>query len=91
MDYTPKMADNTMQDRTYLDDAITAREACKLFGIGPDRFLRTRACLPSFPTPVNRKPMPMSLRISSSPTTATTSAQPVVHPRAALSHAARPH
>ena len=41
MDYTPKMADNTMQDRTYLDDAITAREACKLFGIGPDRFLRT--------------------------------------------------
>jgi len=32
-----------MQDRTYLDDAITAREACKLFGIGPDRFLRTPA------------------------------------------------
>lgn len=51
------MSSNTMQDRTYLDDAITAREACKLFGIGPDRFLRTRACLPSFPTPVNRKPL----------------------------------
>lgn len=35
------MMEDTMQDRTYLDDAITAREACKLFGIGPDRFLRT--------------------------------------------------
>lgn len=46
-----------MSDREYLDQAIDAKEACKLFGIGPDRFLRTRACLPSFPAPVNRKPM----------------------------------
>lgn len=44
-------------DRAYLDEAITAKEACRLFGIGPDRFLRTRACLPSFPRPVNPKPL----------------------------------
>lgn len=46
-----------MTDRAYLDEAIGAKDACRLFGIGPDRFLRRIACLPSFPKPVNRKPM----------------------------------
>lgn len=46
-----------MSERAYLDEAIGAKEACKLFGLGPDRFLRTRACLPTFPQPVNRKPL----------------------------------
>lgn len=45
-----------MSEREYLDSVIGAEEAGKLFGLGPDRFLRTRACLPSFPRPVNRKP-----------------------------------
>lgn len=45
-----------MSDRAYLDEAIGAEECGKLFGIGAGRFLRTRACLPSFPRAVNRKP-----------------------------------
>ena len=46
----------TLEERAYLDEAIDAVEAGKLFGIGEDAFKRTRACLPSFPKPVNRKP-----------------------------------
>lgn len=42
--------------RAYLDAAINAEECAQLFGLSASRFLRTRACLPSFPTPVNDKP-----------------------------------
>ncbi len=45
-----------MNDRAYLDEAIGAEEAAKLFGLKPENFLRYRACLPSFPKPVNRRP-----------------------------------
>ena len=45
-----------MSDRAYLDEAIGAEDAAGLFGLGRERFLRTRACLSSFPKPVNRRP-----------------------------------
>lgn len=38
------------------EQAIDASEAAKLFGLSRERFLRTIACLPSFPVRVNRKP-----------------------------------
>ena len=39
------------------ETSIKADEAAKLFGLGKDRFLRTKACTPGFPQPVNRKPL----------------------------------
>ena len=45
-----------MTDRAYLDEAIGAEEAGALFGLAAPTFLRYRACLPSFPKPVNRRP-----------------------------------
>lgn len=38
------------------EQAIDAGEAAKLFGLSRERFLRTIACMPSFPGRVNRKP-----------------------------------
>lgn len=38
------------------EQAIGADEAGKLFGVSGEWFLRTIACLPSFPRRVNRKP-----------------------------------
>lgn len=40
----------------YLDEAINAEEAGALFGLSAASFLRYRACLPSFPKIVNRRP-----------------------------------
>ena len=45
-----------MNDRAYLDEAIGAEEAGKLFGLSAPSFLRYRACLPSFPAAVNNRP-----------------------------------
>ena len=45
-----------MSDREYLDQAIDAETAGALFGLKAENFLRYRACLPSFPKPVNRRP-----------------------------------
>ena len=44
-----------MTDRAYMDQAIGAEEAGALFGLAAPTFLRYRACLPSFPKPVNRR------------------------------------
>lgn len=38
------------------EQAIDAGEACKLFGLSRERFLRNIACLPSFPARVNARP-----------------------------------
>ncbi len=36
--------------------AMSADECAQLWGISADRFLRTYACLPTFPLRVHRKP-----------------------------------
>jgi predicted DNA-binding transcriptional regulator AlpA len=45
-----------VSERAYMDEAIQAEEAARLFGLCAATFLRRRACLPSFPQPVNHKP-----------------------------------
>ncbi len=36
--------------------ALNAEECAALWGISADRFLRTYACLPTFPVRIHRKP-----------------------------------
>ena len=43
------------------EHAIRADQAAGLFALSKDRFLRTIACRPSFPLPVNRKPLAWKL------------------------------
>jgi len=45
-----------VNEQEYRDAAILADEAGRLFGLGKDRFLRSVACLPTFPEPVGLRP-----------------------------------
>jgi predicted DNA-binding transcriptional regulator AlpA len=38
------------------EQAVGAAEACKLFGLSPEWFLRTVACRPGFPAKVHGRP-----------------------------------